>query len=116
MRRLLGILISSFLLLSCADASVKQYTLEVVAEYPHDTGAYTQGLFFEDGQLYESTGQNGKSSFRKVDLTTGEVLEIIREVTFKQRMGIGQIAPLTYVFVAADGPDQPDSVGLSDVR
>lgn len=43
----------------------------------------------------------------------GEVLEIIREVTFKQRMGIGQIAPLTYVFVAADGPDQPDSVGLS---
>ncbi|MBO5502558.1 MAG: phosphodiester glycosidase family protein [Clostridia bacterium] len=43
----------------------------------------------------------------------GEVLEIIREVTFKQRMGIGQIAPLTYVLVAADGPDQPDSVGLS---
>lgn len=43
----------------------------------------------------------------------GEVLEIIRELTFKQRMGIGQIAPLTYVFVAADGPDQPDSVGLS---
>lgn len=78
MRRLLGILISSFLLLSCADASVKQYTLEVIAEYPHDTGAYTQGLFFEDGQLYESTGQNGKSSFRKVDLATGEVLEIIR--------------------------------------
>ena len=78
MRRLLGIIISSLLLLSCADASVKQYTLEVVAEYPHDTGAYTQGLFFEDGQLYESTGQNGKSSFRKVDLATGEVLEIIR--------------------------------------
>ena len=71
MRRLLGILLSSFLLLSCADASVKQYTLEVVAEYPHDTGAYTQGLFFEDGQLYESTGQNGKSSFRKVDLAAG---------------------------------------------
>lgn len=78
MRRLLGILISSFLLLSCADASVKQYTLEIVAEYPHDTGAYTQGLFFEDGQMYESTGQNGRSSFRKVDLTTGEILEIIR--------------------------------------
>ena len=78
MRRLLDIFISSLLLLSCADASVKQYTLEVVAEYPHDTGAYTQGLFFEDGQLYESTGQNGRSSFRKVDLATGEVLEIIR--------------------------------------
>lgn len=43
----------------------------------------------------------------------GEVLEIVRQLTFKQRMGIGQIAPLTYVMVAADGPDQPNSVGLS---
>ncbi len=43
----------------------------------------------------------------------GEVLEIVRELTFKQRMAIGQIAPLTYVMVAADGPDQPNSVGLS---
>ncbi len=43
-------------------------------EYPHDRGAYTQGLFFEGGQLYESTGQTGQSSFRKVDLGTGKVL------------------------------------------
>jgi exopolysaccharide biosynthesis protein len=43
----------------------------------------------------------------------GEVLPIDRVVTFKQRMGIGQIDKLTYVMVAADGPDQPDSVGLS---
>ena len=44
----------------------------------------------------------------------GEVLEIVnRKVTYKQRMGIGQIGPLSYVFVAADGPDQPNSVGLS---
>ncbi len=63
------------LCISCADAKVRHYKLEVVAEYPHDTGAYTQGLFFEDGQLYESTGLNGKSTFRKVDIQTGEAQE-----------------------------------------
>lgn len=44
----------------------------------------------------------------------GEVQEIVnRKVTYKQRMAIGQIAPLCYVLVATDGPDQKDSVGLS---
>ena len=44
----------------------------------------------------------------------GEVQEIVdRKVTYKQRMAIGQIAPLSYVLVATDGPDQKDSVGLS---
>lgn len=61
----------------CADAKVKYYGLEVVAEYPHDTDAYTQGLFFCDGQMYESTGQYGKSTFRKVDIETGEAQERI---------------------------------------
>jgi glutamine cyclotransferase len=69
------LLISTLGLISCADAKVKEYALEVVAEYPHDTGSYTQGLFFHEGQLYESTGLNGKSTFRKVDLATGEALE-----------------------------------------
>lgn len=48
-----------------------QYRLDVVAEYPHDITAYTQGLFFHDGQMYESTGQYGSSTLRKVDLQTG---------------------------------------------
>ena len=69
------LLISIFGLISCADAKVKHYALEVVAEYPHDTGSYTQGLFFHNGQLYESTGLNGKSTFRKVDLQTGEAVQ-----------------------------------------
>ncbi|MBO5194154.1 MAG: glutaminyl-peptide cyclotransferase [Bacteroidales bacterium] len=56
----------------CAGAKVRQYRVEVVKEYPHDVKSYTQGLFFEDGQLYESTGQYGQSTFRKVDLKTGE--------------------------------------------
>lgn len=56
----------------CAGAKVRQYRVEVVKEYPHDVKSYTQGLFFDDGQLYESTGQYGQSTFRKVDLKTGE--------------------------------------------
>ncbi len=67
------ILTASILLMSCAEA--KEYRLEVVAEYPHDTDSYTQGLFFHEGQLYESTGLNGKSTFRKVDLETGKAIE-----------------------------------------
>ncbi len=66
---------ASMLLISCASAKVKHYRLEVIAEYPHDTESYTQGLFFHEGNLYESTGLHGKSTFRKVDLKTGEALE-----------------------------------------
>ncbi len=60
---------------SCSGSEVKKYKLEVVAEYPHDTQSYTQGLFFNDGQLYESTGLNGKSTFRVVDLQSGKPLK-----------------------------------------
>lgn len=63
------------LCIGCAsEAQVKRYTVEVLKEYPHDTGAYTQGLFWHEGELYESTGQNGHSTFRKVDLETGKPL------------------------------------------
>src|SRR5690606_31853120 len=51
----------------------KRYSFNVVAEYPHDTEAYTQGLEYENGVMYESTGQQGKSSLRKVDYRTGAV-------------------------------------------
>ena len=73
--RIMVLLISLLIALACTDAGVKEYRLEVVAEYPHDTGSYTQGLFFHDGQMYESTGLHGKSTFRKVDVETGEALE-----------------------------------------
>lgn len=54
---------------------VRQYSFEVVHAYPHDTGAFTQGLIYRDGYLYESTGLNGRSSLRKVRLETGEVVQ-----------------------------------------
>jgi glutamine cyclotransferase len=47
----------------------------VVHVYPHDADAFTQGLVFVDGHLYESTGLNGKSSIRMLDLSTGKVLQ-----------------------------------------
>jgi glutamine cyclotransferase len=47
----------------------------VVHVYPHDPEAFTQGLVYHDGHLYESTGLNGRSSIRMVDLATGRVLQ-----------------------------------------
>jgi glutamine cyclotransferase len=51
------------------------YGYEVVNAYPHDPGAFTQGLIYQDGFLYESTGQHGRSTIRKVKLDTGEVVQ-----------------------------------------
>ncbi len=50
-------------------------TYRIVKLYPHDAGAFTEGLEFHNGYLWESTGLNGQSSIRKVDLATGKVLE-----------------------------------------
>ncbi len=51
------------------------YGYEVVKSYPHDNKAFTQGLFFQNGFLFESTGQEGKSQIRKVEIETGKVLQ-----------------------------------------
>ncbi len=51
------------------------YGYEVVKSYPHDPKAFTQGLFFNNGVLFESTGQDGESTIRRVDLETGKVLQ-----------------------------------------
>ncbi|MBO7574998.1 MAG: glutaminyl-peptide cyclotransferase [Bacteroidales bacterium] len=83
-RTLIRILLPLALALLCAGCSarVKQYKVEVVKEYPHDTGAYTQGLFFDGGRFYESTGQFGESGFREVELATGKVLS---KMNFQQK-------------------------------
>jgi glutaminyl-peptide cyclotransferase len=51
------------------------YAYRVVRTYPHDSKAFTQGLQYVDGFLYEGTGLNGSSSIRKVKLETGEVVQ-----------------------------------------
>jgi glutamine cyclotransferase len=55
------------------NASIPVYGYEVVNAYPHDRAAFTQGLVFDNGILYEGTGLYGKSTLRKVDLETGDV-------------------------------------------
>lgn len=56
-------------------AQIPVYGFVVKNTYPHDAGAFTQGLFYRDGHLYESTGRTGQSTIRKVDLKTGKVLQ-----------------------------------------
>lgn len=56
-------------------APLPVYGYEVVKTYPHDERAFSQGLFFHNGFLYESTGEQGASTIRKVDLETGKVLQ-----------------------------------------
>ena len=68
----LWILILGLTVCACSEAQVTEYRLKVVKEYPHRTDAYTQGLFFQDGILYETTGQYGESTIRTVNLESGE--------------------------------------------
>ncbi len=58
-----------------AVATLPLYGYTIVRTYPHDPTAFTQGLQYFDGVLYEGTGLNGRSSIRKVKLDTGEVLQ-----------------------------------------
>src|SRR5258706_7822488 len=56
-------------------ARLPTYGFSVVHSYPHDRDAFTQGLEYVDGVLYEGTGLTGRSSVRRVKLETGEVLQ-----------------------------------------
>ena len=80
--RILAVLALALLGTGCSVGRVKQYKVQVVKEYPHETDAYTQGLFFSGGHFYESTGQFGQSSFREVELATGKVLS---KMNFQQK-------------------------------
>jgi glutaminyl-peptide cyclotransferase len=53
---------------------LRRLRVRVLARYPHDTEAFTQGLLLHGGELYESTGQYGRSSLRRVEVETGRVL------------------------------------------
>ena len=74
MRKFAYIFLVLLAAVSCGTTKVQEYKVKVVREYPHDITSYTQGLFFHGDTLYESTGQWGESTFRTVDLATGEAL------------------------------------------
>lgn len=61
--------------LALASGPIPVYRYRVVHAYPHDRAAYTEGLFYRDGALYEATGTVGASSVRKVELHSGKVLQ-----------------------------------------
>ncbi len=61
-------------LANVAPARTPTYVAKVVQSWPHDPDAFTQGLVWDNGRLFEGTGQVGKSSIREVELTTGRVI------------------------------------------
>ena len=79
---------------------VPVYTYEIVNTFKHDPKAFTEGLFFHDGFLYESTGEEGRSSLRKVELETGKVVQKIDlpKESFGEGISLinGQIYQLTW--------------------
>jgi glutaminyl-peptide cyclotransferase len=71
-------------------SEVEEWTVEVVAEYPHDALAYTQGLVYREGVLYESTGRSGQSTLREVNIETGEALRVhaVNEAFFAEGLAL----------------------------
>jgi glutaminyl-peptide cyclotransferase len=75
MTRLLVLLALMLAASAHAQSSIPIYGYAVVRTYPHDTKAYTEGFFYLDGFLYESTGTEGESFIHKLDLESGKVLQ-----------------------------------------
>ena len=81
---MLSMLLSVLVAGSCANGPqlknetppVPVYTYEIINRYPHDADAFTQGLVFDNGVLYEGTGRYGRSSLREVDLATSDIKQI----------------------------------------
>jgi glutamine cyclotransferase len=70
---LITLLVSSYSL-NIYSEEVQKYTYEIINSFPHDKGAFTQGLYYEDGIMYEGTGLNGESDLRKTNLKTGQII------------------------------------------
>jgi glutamine cyclotransferase len=98
------------------------YVAEVVTSVPHDTGAYTQGLEWYDGVLLESTGQYGASTLRRIDPTTGDVVDerVLDSTWFGEGLTVvgDQVWQLTWregvlVRSTADDLDPIDTIGYT---
>ena len=80
----IAVVLAAALVFACAPATIAQrkpapvQSYRVIATFPHDTTSFTQGLVFaSDGQMYESTGLQGESTLRRVDIATGQTLQRI---------------------------------------
>ncbi len=84
---LIGVSLKAVLVSGCSEplppadspppATITYYGYEIIAVHPHDPEAFTQGLDFHEGFLYEGTGLHGASSIRKVELETGRVMRML---------------------------------------
>lgn len=96
------------------------YTYRVVAEYPHLTTSYTQGLQFIDGELWEGTGQHGESRLQRIDLATGraEVVAELPRVEFGEGITVlgDKVWQLTWTNNVAHVYDRATGKKLKDVR
>ncbi|WP_309603461.1 glutaminyl-peptide cyclotransferase [Sphingomonas sp.] len=77
--RSLGLIVAAMLALAPvpSKAALPVEAAQVIRTYPHATDAFTQGLLYRDGFLYESTGREGQSSIRKTNLVTGRTLQSV---------------------------------------
>ncbi|MCF0164529.1 MAG: glutaminyl-peptide cyclotransferase [Bacteroidales bacterium] len=76
MNKYICLIITLLVSVSCSNAQkVDFYRFKILETYPHDITSYTQGLFFHNGELYESCGQYGESSMRKVDIKSGKAVQ-----------------------------------------
>lgn len=91
---------SAWWFLDSGDNTTPWFTYTVVESYPHDPSAFTQGLVFHGGFIYEGTGLNGRSSLREVDIDTGGVLRIhnLSSAYFGEGIALhqGKIYQVTY--------------------
>ncbi len=72
-------LLASLFLISCRDATIAEpenLEVKVIDSLPHDNQAFTQGFLFHEGKLYESTGQYGESTLRRIDPLTGKIIDV----------------------------------------
>ena len=73
----LFVLLGAAFVFSCNLDVIPVYSYNIVNTYPHDRDAFTEGLVFEDGFLFEGTGLLGHSTLRRVELETGDILQIL---------------------------------------
>ena len=81
----------------------RKLTLKTLAVYPHDKNAFTQGLIYHNGFLYESTGQYGNSSLRKIDIPTGKVLKSMAIKSDFFGEGLEQVGDSLYMLTWQEG-------------
>ena len=105
---------------AAVQAEPKTYTYRIAATYPHSTGAYTQGLQYVDGTMWEGTGQHGESVVRKTDLATGktEVMARLPRSEFGEGITLlgGKLYQLTWQSNTTDGEKLYMSDGTATIH